>query len=283
MGHRMPRDSNGVYSLPAGYEAEQGETILPSQHNPPLEDIATALTGSLPVSGSAPMTGVLRVVDGDASAPGIAFASDPTKGFYLDASGNIVPTAPLLASLIPVGLGPLPWPSNTAPDGWVFDGATYNRADYPDLAAFALAALAGGSNWFGAGNGTTTFTIASVKGRAVVGVDSDGGVIGSIVTLGGTVGAKNKTLAQANLPNVNFAVNIPSGQGPHSHSVSGSIAGIIGNGQSGGEANRLAGPGSISIENATLPQMIGTAASGGIGAAIDIIQPSIASRFIFKA
>lgn len=55
----MPRDSGGTYSLPSGYLATTGTTILASQHNSPLEDIATALTQSLPRDGSAGMTGNL--------------------------------------------------------------------------------------------------------------------------------------------------------------------------------------------------------------------------------
>lgn len=50
----MPRTS-GVYSLPPSYLATSGQTIKSVQHNPPLEDIAAALTASLPRDGSAPM------------------------------------------------------------------------------------------------------------------------------------------------------------------------------------------------------------------------------------
>ncbi|MDK8874416.1 hypothetical protein [Paracoccus sp. SSJ] len=54
----MPR-TGGIYTLPSGYFATSGEIIQPSQHNPPLEDIAQALTDSLPRNGTAPMTGNL--------------------------------------------------------------------------------------------------------------------------------------------------------------------------------------------------------------------------------
>lgn len=54
----MPRVS-GQYSLPPSYLAVSGQTIRAQQHNPPLEDIATALTNSLPRDGSAPMVGNL--------------------------------------------------------------------------------------------------------------------------------------------------------------------------------------------------------------------------------
>lgn len=51
----MPR-VNGIYSLPPIYRAENGTTIMPAQHNVPLEDVASALTQSLPRNGSAAMT-----------------------------------------------------------------------------------------------------------------------------------------------------------------------------------------------------------------------------------
>lgn len=57
----MPIDSNGVYSLPPGYLAVAGDTILPSQHNPPLEDIGAALSQVVYRSGVAPMLGPLNM------------------------------------------------------------------------------------------------------------------------------------------------------------------------------------------------------------------------------
>lgn len=57
----MPFDSNGIYSLPTGYLAVSGQTILPSQHNPPFEDVAGSLSQVLLRSGAAPMTGILNM------------------------------------------------------------------------------------------------------------------------------------------------------------------------------------------------------------------------------
>jgi hypothetical protein len=53
----MPYDSNGNASLVPGYLAVEGQTILPSQHNPPLEDIAAMLSQVVLRSGVAPMSG----------------------------------------------------------------------------------------------------------------------------------------------------------------------------------------------------------------------------------
>lgn len=54
----MPRTA-GTFSLVPSYKATSGQTIRTEQHNPPLEDIAQALTDSLPRDGSASMTGNL--------------------------------------------------------------------------------------------------------------------------------------------------------------------------------------------------------------------------------
>jgi len=68
----MP-SSNGVYSLPPSYLAVTARTIQASQHNPPLEDVAAALTGRLSRDGTAAMTGPLQAIPGTISAPGIVF------------------------------------------------------------------------------------------------------------------------------------------------------------------------------------------------------------------
>ena len=57
----MPRDGSGIYTLPAGYLATTGTTIVASQHNAPFEDVRDAITGSLPRNGAAPMTGALAM------------------------------------------------------------------------------------------------------------------------------------------------------------------------------------------------------------------------------
>lgn len=57
----MPRNANGIYSLPSVYQATPGTTIRSEQHNVPFEDVAQALTNSLPRDGAAPMTGALNM------------------------------------------------------------------------------------------------------------------------------------------------------------------------------------------------------------------------------
>lgn len=55
----MPRDGSGNFSLAAGNPVVPGTLIDTTWANPTLEDIAAALTGSLPRDGSAPMNGNL--------------------------------------------------------------------------------------------------------------------------------------------------------------------------------------------------------------------------------
>lgn len=83
----MPSDSNGNYSLPSGYLAVTGQTIQPSEHNPPLEDVAAGLTARLMRSGAGPMTGTLKLYDGSAGSPAMAFASALTTGWFKTANG----------------------------------------------------------------------------------------------------------------------------------------------------------------------------------------------------
>ncbi len=57
----MPFGPSGNYVLPDGYQGVDGQPILVSQHNPPLEDIQSALNLTLLRDGRAPMTAPLNM------------------------------------------------------------------------------------------------------------------------------------------------------------------------------------------------------------------------------
>lgn len=57
----MPFNSSGVYTLPSGYRAVSGTTILVTQHNPIFEDVQQALSLTMVRDGRAPMTGDLTL------------------------------------------------------------------------------------------------------------------------------------------------------------------------------------------------------------------------------
>lgn len=162
----------------------------------------------------------------------------------------------------------------TAPAGFVFAyGQTLSgtSADYPELYAVR-----------------GTLVMPDLRGRLEYGKDDMGGSAASrITTAGGAIdgatlgaagGLQSVSILQANLPDVDFVVDIPSGQGSHTHSYF------------GGENNVSITTGvNRKIENlasttgaATLPAMTGTAASGGSGTALQTLPPGIVCNKIMR-
>lgn len=119
-----PFDSNGNASLVPGYLAVDGQTILPSQHNPPLEDIANMLSQVVLRSGVAPIGGNLsmggfKVVN---AAPG---AGD--NDYVTMAQLNAV-IASVSAARMPTG-AVVGFRATSAPSGWVKEnGGTIGSA-----------------------------------------------------------------------------------------------------------------------------------------------------------
>ena len=92
--------------MPPGYFAVDGTTIEVSQHNPPLEDIAQALTDSLPRDGSAPMTGNLAM--GSNKITNLAAATNPADAVRFDQLPTFTPTTgTLTAGTDAQGQGPI--------------------------------------------------------------------------------------------------------------------------------------------------------------------------------
>jgi len=214
----MPSDSNGVYSLPDGYEAVTGETIQASQHNPPLEDLASAMSARLMRTGVAPMTGALKVIDGAVGSPAVQFSSDSGTGFYKTPNGFGVAVggskvAEFTAGGISLYLGLLlPFTMLTAPAGWVLPyGQTLSRTTYAAMWAAVQTEIANGNTFYNNGNGTTTFGIGDMRGCVPAGKDDMSGLSASRlltsfgsnnVVLGAFSGHDYEYLTQAMLPAV---------------------------------------------------------------------------------
>lgn len=227
----MPRDPSGVYTLPPGYFAETGQRIQPSQHNPPLEDIAQALTDSLPRNGSAPMTSPLKGASGDATVPGFCFNEAPGSGFFRTANGIGIAvggvqvaefTSGGLAASTPVGGGMDFW-GTTAPAGWIFPyGQAVNRVTYA-----ALFAVMGTT--YGAGDGSTTFNLPDKRDRASFAKGDMGGTPANRITnqsggwegdnLGAAGGAQTHTLTAAQIPAHTHPTTVNLNDPGHQHSV----------------------------------------------------------------
>lgn len=263
--------------------------------NSDFSDIADALTESLARDGQGGMQAALPL-----DATGITYNNDTNTGIYrysadtqrikcggadiveLSTTGMRLLTGTFLGFL-PIGLGPLPWSGTVAPSLWLlFQGQTLLRASYPDLWTFAQAEIALGNLLFTAGNLSTTFTIADLSGRVPAGNDNSTGRLTTLTPNGNTLGAvgggQSQPITQGNLPTINFTVNIPAGQGSHSHSITAlsSTGGV----NAGGGANF----GTVSATNpSTLPAMSGTAASGGSDTPLPIVQPTIITNYIIYA
>jgi microcystin-dependent protein len=87
---------------------------------------------------------------------------------------------------------------STAPTGWLLSyGQAVSRTTYADL--FAVI-----STTYGSGDGSTTFNLPDMRGRAVAGVDNMGGTDAGRLsisnTLGTTTGAETHTLSSAEMP-----------------------------------------------------------------------------------
>lgn len=78
----MPRNSSGVYALPAGNPVISDTFIQTDWANPTLSDIAQCLTDSLDRNGRGGMLAPFKIADGTAAAPGLAFLAEPSTGIF---------------------------------------------------------------------------------------------------------------------------------------------------------------------------------------------------------
>jgi microcystin-dependent protein len=237
----MP-SANGVYSLPPGYLAVTGQTILASQHNPIFEDVAAALTARLSRDGTAAMTGSIQFAPGTVNVPGAVFSTDLSSGFYKTTAGIGVAIGGVkVAEFLAGGLvgsrevGELvPWTGSAAPSNlWLLPfGQTVSRTTYASLWAFAQIEIAAGSTLYNNGDGSTTFGIVDIRGRLPVGWDAMGGTAAGRVTtagsgvdgttLGSVGGAQTYTVQRSDLPNV--APTFTGSASGQSFTVSGNLA-----------------------------------------------------------
>ena len=158
----MPR-SGGVFTLVASYFATAGQSIRTEQHNPVLEDIAQAITGSVARDGSSPLTGDLQMGGRKVTGMGDGTAATDAATF------GQIPSAATLTALSPAGQ--VGWfAMASAPTGWLkANGVAVSRTTYAALFASI------GTTW-GAGDGSTTFNLPDLRGEFARGLDDGRGV-----------------------------------------------------------------------------------------------------------
>lgn len=305
----MPRNGSGSYSLPEAPFVPL-TTISSAAVNSDFSDIGTALTGSLARDGQGGMTAVLPL-----SPTGFTYTNDLNTGMYrtgsdvqaikcagtdvveisstgIDVTGDIQQNG---ISLFPIGLGPMPWSRIAAPSGWVFVGSLYSRTTYAALWAVAQAEIALGNTFYTNGDGSTTFGVGlNMPGCVPACNDAiSGSAAGRLTSTtmtpnGSTIGATNPgvrqtvTVAQTNLPSVNFAVNGTVTVAANNGDAIGSLLYL------GYKSDQAAGPGaSAGLRSADGVSLVAThsltAASGGSGTALNNVQPTIITNYIIFA
>src|SRR5574343_376051 len=189
----MPRNSNGIYELPAGNPVVSGTVIESVWANDTLEDVAEALTASLPRNGTAAMTGPLTLAN-----------SAPTTALHA-ASKGYVDKFIASSSGMPIGFIS-PYGGAGAPGGWLLcDGTAVSRTTYANL--FSIIGTT-----YGAGDGVLTFNLPDLRGQFIRG-RADPRAIGSVQA--GSLASHAHSVTD---PGHTHTVNLT--ETPHSHAVS---------------------------------------------------------------
>jgi microcystin-dependent protein len=204
----MPRDSSGAYSLPSGTLVNTGDTVLVSQHNPAMQDLAQSMSNSLDRDGKGGMRADLNM-----GGNRVQNAADGVDDTDLATVGQIG-----ASSTVPLGAVIDFW-GTVPPDSYLFPvGQALSRTTYAAL--FAVIGTAGG-----VGDGSTTFNLPDYRGRVGAGKDNMGGAAASRLTtagsgvdgatLGAAGGEQTHLLTTTEMPSHSHTVTDPG----HSHSA----------------------------------------------------------------
>ena len=200
------------------------------------------------------------------------------------------------ATILPVGLGPLPWSGLTAPPKWVLAyGQSLLRSAYPDFWTFASGEIAGGNTLYTNGDGSTTFTVPDLRGRLPAGKDNMGGSPANRLTtgffgsspntLGNVGGGQTNALVTANLPPYTPAGTVSTPTITSTSNVP-ATTGAIGNSTPAGGGSTFVPSSNVGFSQATFasttPTFTGTA-QGGTSSSFSVVQPAIITNFIIYA
>lgn len=230
----------GTFAVPGKDQNDQGTYIVHS-------DATETITWSAPPGDKWYVTVYVEVRDPNATGPAGddarvffatgAQAASPTLptipvsaqplGHFLVESGDVVgtdctffPANRQAPGLVPTG-ALMPYAGDILSDfflsklpyGWtVCNGSAISRTTYADL--FRIL----GTTW-GAGDGSTTFNIPDLRGRALIGVDSGAGRISNTPDLADTGGSERHALTTGEMPSHDHGGQVNSG-GSHTHTAS---------------------------------------------------------------
>ena len=149
----MPRNNQGLYTLPLP-PVQPGELIESAWANTSLDDIASALTASLPRDGSAAMVGPLILSNDPITNSRQAIPKEYVDNFLLFGTG------------MPVG-SVVAYAGASAPPGFLLcNGQAVSRTTYAGL----FTAI---GTTYGIGDGATTFNVPNLSGQFIRGRGTD--------------------------------------------------------------------------------------------------------------
>jgi microcystin-dependent protein len=275
----------GLLSAIAGYARADGEGEA-ANRPPKLGTVDPGYT-----SGSPRVT-----FDGESTMSTKLY---PCLGSYSPAAGDRVLLLPVGTGYVVVGAVSAASPGTpvgavqayagaSAPTGWLAcDGSAVSRTTYAGLYA------AIGTAW-GSGNGTTTFNVPDLRGRAPVGAGTGAGLTARALAATGGAETHTATVAHTHTgPSHTHTTADHQHQGPsHAHGVSiGSYVSTVslsGGGsytlvQGGSGSTDAAGTGWTSTNGAAATSSAGTGATSSTGSAsVDHMPPFAAMTYIIR-
>jgi len=146
----MPRNSQGLYTLPPGNPVVPNTLIESAWANTTMDDIGAALTASLPRDGSAPMTGPLTL------------SADPITGTRQATTKAYVDSFLAYATGMPIG-SVVAYAGTNIPAGFFeCNGQAVSRTTYADL----FTAI---GTTYGSGDNVNTFNVPDMRGEFIRG------------------------------------------------------------------------------------------------------------------
>jgi len=146
----MPRNSQGLYTLPPGNPVVPNTLIESTWANTTMDDIGAALTASLPRDGSAPMTGPLTL------------SADPITGTRQATTKAYVDSFLAYATGMPIG-SVVAYAGTSIPAGFFeCNGQAVSRITYADL----FTAI---GTTYGSGDNVNTFNVPDMRGEFIRG------------------------------------------------------------------------------------------------------------------
>lgn len=208
--------SGGVFSRVHNWVNDRlnGINITDTRMDAEFDGMATGLSlcllkdGTQTASALIPFAHGINIASGAPGAPANGDMWVTTSGLIVRANGQTITLSSLFQT--PVG-AEMPWGTDTPPTGWLMMyGQNISRSTYASL--FALYGTT-----YGAGDGSTTFTLPDYRGRAPFGKDNMGGSAANRITAGNS-GVTGTTLGAVGGSELLHAHN--HSQNAHSHSVS---------------------------------------------------------------